>query len=392
MFRAPPAGTGPITIRALLKQGETNMGAFYWPKAPASGIWHLDPSSGRPGGDLVLSERTGEPPVREWSYKGNEGETCAQVCQRYGRVCDEATLSASTTPDQLSTAVEHTFLCAAPYLATCNDAAPTMSGIGDGFCWYRESSCPSRALPACMSVPVTGFDTGLRLCPCLEVSGRRLEETTDIPRALNLPEQHSPEGRPTALVGEDGSVKDEGDPCDEMPLPQKASSGPKRTQRDAHSAGGNPSRCPSIRAAMAARAAEHAPSASSTSDGEPRRARLNEAALAFTRTRSWSMLHVGAGFVAALLGLTALGVIHRRGTDGLRGGRRSSRTAAALGLMLTGLPEASPHNWVRSVRGRSRNTANTVLPCRRRPATDDPHIQVNPGQKFIMVRVRDRTQ
>ena len=30
VFRAPPAGTGPITFRVLVKQGETNRGAFYW--------------------------------------------------------------------------------------------------------------------------------------------------------------------------------------------------------------------------------------------------------------------------------------------------------------------------------------------------------------------------
>ena len=35
VFRAPPAGTGPITFRALVKQGETNRGAFYWMGEPS---------------------------------------------------------------------------------------------------------------------------------------------------------------------------------------------------------------------------------------------------------------------------------------------------------------------------------------------------------------------
>ena len=32
-FRAPAAGTGPIVLRALVKQGDTLGGAFYWPTA-----------------------------------------------------------------------------------------------------------------------------------------------------------------------------------------------------------------------------------------------------------------------------------------------------------------------------------------------------------------------
>ena len=57
VFRAPPAGTGPITFRVLVKQGETNKGAFYWPVAPASGSL-TPPAWGTAGsdGDLTLSE------------------------------------------------------------------------------------------------------------------------------------------------------------------------------------------------------------------------------------------------------------------------------------------------------------------------------------------------
>ena len=37
IFRTPPTGTGPITFRALVKQGETNKGAFYWPSTVDTG-------------------------------------------------------------------------------------------------------------------------------------------------------------------------------------------------------------------------------------------------------------------------------------------------------------------------------------------------------------------
>ena len=46
-YRAPPAGTGAIIFRALVKQGDTNMGAFYWPVAPASSTPNALPVNGR---------------------------------------------------------------------------------------------------------------------------------------------------------------------------------------------------------------------------------------------------------------------------------------------------------------------------------------------------------
>ena len=54
IFRAPPPNTGPITFRLLVKQGETNKGAFYWPSA---GNGDAPPAWGVAGGDLVLQER-----------------------------------------------------------------------------------------------------------------------------------------------------------------------------------------------------------------------------------------------------------------------------------------------------------------------------------------------
>ena len=85
VFKAPPAGTGSITFRALIKQGDTNMGAFYWPSAPSSGSSaSLLPSPGRSGGDLVLEELapppTAAPPT--WSFRGEPGETCTAVARR----------------------------------------------------------------------------------------------------------------------------------------------------------------------------------------------------------------------------------------------------------------------------------------------------------------------
>ena len=56
VFRAPSANTGPLTFRLLVKQGETNKGAFYWPSTVNTSTSAEAPSRGVPGGDLVLSE------------------------------------------------------------------------------------------------------------------------------------------------------------------------------------------------------------------------------------------------------------------------------------------------------------------------------------------------
>ena len=172
-FRAPPVGTGPITFRALVKQGETNKGAFYWPVAPASATPDLTPVDGRSNGDLTLTEGSPRAPT-PWSYRGSVGETCTQVCARYsGMVCDEAALSATDTPVELSAAVASSFVCALPLLATCGSSAPRMSGLGDGLCWYREDTCAARPSLACDATPPADFESGLRLCPCVPPSGRR---------------------------------------------------------------------------------------------------------------------------------------------------------------------------------------------------------------------------
>ncbi len=132
----------------LLKQGETNKGAFYWASTadtlgdPEAAI----PSSGVAGGDLVLTEGTETAPADgiHWvranaasSGGGWSPQSCKQVCEGSGLSCDEAALrSVGSSADGLRSAVEAEHVCALPLLAGC-DAAPRMSGIGDGLCWCR---------------------------------------------------------------------------------------------------------------------------------------------------------------------------------------------------------------------------------------------------------------
>ena len=60
-FRAPEAGSGSLIFRCLIKQGETNRGAFYWVSRPG-GSEGAPPTAGAAGGDLVVHERSGPSP------------------------------------------------------------------------------------------------------------------------------------------------------------------------------------------------------------------------------------------------------------------------------------------------------------------------------------------
>ena len=45
----------------------------------------------------------------------------------------------------LAADIAPSFLCSPPFLRTCTDGAPRMSGLGDGLCFYRDDTCAERA-------------------------------------------------------------------------------------------------------------------------------------------------------------------------------------------------------------------------------------------------------
>jgi hypothetical protein len=63
-WRAPPAGAGAVTIRALLKQGDANTGEFFWPNEE---------------GDVVLSEAGAAPAAVEYRV-APPGTSCDTIC------------------------------------------------------------------------------------------------------------------------------------------------------------------------------------------------------------------------------------------------------------------------------------------------------------------------
>ena len=387
VFRAPPAGTGSITFRALLKQGDTNQGAFYWPSVPSSGLSAtLDPSPGRSGGDLVLDELVPAPSAaRTWSFRGAPGEPCTAVCAAQGLACDAEQLLAATSAEALLARVEPDFLCAPPYLRTCSDAAPHMSGLGDGLCFYRDDNgtCPARAEvnSACDALPSNSLEDGLRLCPCVDLPGRRLagaNETDDVAADVS---------NGAAAAAYANVAEHDGGPPEQRAEHAVAPCEPPATHRphDGHGAGGDPLRCPNQRAVHRALAVETAEAAEAAGAAE---APVTGSAARFApkapHAQQWPsssgpLEQIGA-LCALVMGLALMAAWRRAGGGWRRGGGQHGGAAVALGLLAA--EGASAHNWLRSISSRARNVASTMAPCRVRTQFAYPSIQVSTQRLF----------
>ena len=174
LFRAPALGDGGfaggnLTIRALLKHGDTNMGAFYWPgegEPPAPGV---------AGGDLVLGERAaaaadGVTAATEWLQAAAD-ESCDEACARASPATPGGALSCDATAlgdarswhqESLEQAVGASVSCALPALTTCAPHAPATSGADDAsLCFYPAQGC---APSTCDAKPL-GSLASRRLCP-----------------------------------------------------------------------------------------------------------------------------------------------------------------------------------------------------------------------------------
>ena len=188
-FRAPPAGTGPLVFRALLKQGDTLGGHFYWPATAQGSATDAPPQDGVAGGDLTLSEAApaAAPAALTW-LRGDAGASCAAVCAAAGRTCDDASFGGAASAAELLARISSTQLCAPPLLSSCAAYAPSSSDLGDGWCWFADPDpavCPaaSAAPPSCAAVPPAADAalSGARFCPCAAAAGggRRLLTTDD---------------------------------------------------------------------------------------------------------------------------------------------------------------------------------------------------------------------
>ena len=438
-FRAPPAGTGAITFRCLIKQGDTNGGAFYYPLSK-SDTPTLLPAIGRPQGDLVLAE--GSPPATPlpWIYRGEEGESCTTACARSNLRCDETRLNAAASADALQTAVEDTgfFLCTFPYLSTCTDAAPRMSGLGDGLCWYRHNTCPPRASSACDAVPTGFMDTSLRLCPCIpfiggrrqlddDASSNRLDPLNPLAPELNAhggvsrpflttllchrllvlllrtPHHQQPQAPLTNDPREGGgneelqrlrrqqAVEAEEARLEREDLHQRSPEDALNdftqgtvitSSHDASPPCDDENETKQPRAAAVGHGKGGNPSL--CPNARRRAAAIADDAQAATEgTRSFASRIIAHG--RTLLGslcVLAVGLVILAARSRKAGGRRGGGN---VGLVLSLMASSgSAHNWLRSIRSRARNRASTMSPCRARTQFAYPSIQVNANSTFVM--------
>ena len=360
-YRAPPAGTGPITFRVLLKQGETLGGSFYWPST-GNGTGTAPPSNGVAGGDLELPEAAAPPtPPVVW-LRGDAGASCSAVCGASGRTCDAASFSAAVTSAGLLSQVGGSFLCRRPMLSACEAYAPSTSSYGDGWCWFNDpAACSSAAAPTCDSAaPPTDVGlTGLRFCPCAAgAAGRRLEvrapgEEGQAKLGMDLPPDHLPvQVTADAAVG---TARKNASPCPFATAINSSSQNQPHSQPASYTGYSPPS--PSFHRHLLAAV----PSAT-----------LPAALLA----------------TLPLIGLVGVALVAMRRRHRDRPGARAgpgvppSRALLMTTQLLVSIDPTAAHNWINSPRSRA-SKASEVSPCLPRTSSV-PHVRINPGQEFLV--------
>ena len=172
-FRTPAAGKGALTFRALIKQGYTNGGAFYWPLAPAM------PNA---KDDLVVSETLGATNLTaRWVAGKVPGQSCDEVCAAAGgRACDSGAMRAPASAEAFAAAIVDDVTCKSPVLSGCGASAPGFNAAGDGYCWHGACGATGAPLSTCGATN----PNVRRICACGAAAGaprRRLGERSSLP-------------------------------------------------------------------------------------------------------------------------------------------------------------------------------------------------------------------
>ena len=187
LFRAPALGDGSfaggnLTIRALLKHGDTNMGAFYWP-GEGERRRRRGGRRPRPRHERAAAAADSVTAATEWLQAAAD-ESCDEACARAaaaipggGLSCDATALgdARSWRQESLEQAVGASVSCALPALTTCAPHAP-------GGRRRRRRLALLLPGPRLRAVDVRrrplGSLASRRLCPCVDqdATRRRLAE------------------------------------------------------------------------------------------------------------------------------------------------------------------------------------------------------------------------
>ena len=168
-FRAPAAGTGALRFRAVVKHGETNGGAFYWPSASTSTDGPVTAN------DLIIQETSTTPlPLLRWLF-ANAGKSCQEICAAASMSCDGPhmadALGQSGTAQLLGSAgPSSAYTCNMPLLsqngASCDSGKDELHADESGDCFYRSDAvCPKSTPQQLCSTTSAG-----RFCACQPTS------------------------------------------------------------------------------------------------------------------------------------------------------------------------------------------------------------------------------
>ena len=399
VFRAPAASTGRITFRALIKQGETNRGAFYWCGTGSAPAYRVA------GGDITLSEAalpSGAGATPEW-LRATVGESCAAACTRAGGTCDEAALQsmASNSASGLLGAVDHRFLCTPPMLAGC-EGAPRMSGLGDGFCWYHDSGmCPAVATSRCDALSPSDFDLGLRLCPCAGITlgtRRALDsEPLDPTHYEDGAEDEAATGSEISRLADELTAQGIGCPNARLARAPTAACPKLRAMAIAAQGGLNSATADDAFGfvegvgllASGSNFVHPEDETADEADADDETEKEEEEEEEEEEERTGDAMvggHRKAVLLVPLLG-SLLGSLVFAGRAFGGQGRRAARDAASSGqvaacMLASTLPTASAHNWISSPRSRAGKVSMTS-PCKSRTSAH-PGVMVNRGQEFVV--------
>ena len=166
-WQAPPAGSGPLTLRALLKHGQTNGGAFYWPgKLSTDGAAAISITQ-----DVVVAEAPTTVKTSRWLLADTE-ETCDVACADKGGSCDAEEMikyAQKNTVEEQYEQASALFACRLPPMkiddGTCKRTTFTVD-TNDGSCFYQASdgTC-ANAVALCS----TASQSQGKICACKNV-------------------------------------------------------------------------------------------------------------------------------------------------------------------------------------------------------------------------------
>ncbi len=162
LFRAPPAGSGAITIDALLKVGDANVdantgGRFWWPNA---------------AGPLVLQEGAAPRADAPVWLRSQSGQDCVAACAAVGMSCNEPLLQSTDDRAKLDEQIRTEVRCQLPLLSHCDASGAGAASSADDRCYFfKPEACVNRSLAASATVAkCSAISTQnllkRRLCPC----------------------------------------------------------------------------------------------------------------------------------------------------------------------------------------------------------------------------------